>query len=51
VRGEVIFFAENDAQPAPCGVARDAGAVDAAADDKQVAFVVGLAVFHPDLAQ
>ena len=36
VRGEVVLLAEQRAQAAAGGVARDAGAVDAAADDEQV---------------
>ena len=33
---EVIALVEGDAQPAQCGVARDAGAVDPAPHDDQI---------------
>src|SRR5262249_8417296 len=36
VRAEVVLLDEQDAQPPPGRVARDAGAVDAAADDEKI---------------
>ena len=36
MRSEVVLFDQQDLQPAPCGVARDTGAVDPAADDGEV---------------
>ncbi len=34
--GEIVHLAEIDCEPATCGVARDAAAIDAAADDGEV---------------
>ncbi len=36
--GEIALLAQNDAEPAPRGVARDPGTVDAAADHQQIDF-------------
>ena len=36
VRGEIVLLEQDHAQSAPRGVARDAGAVDAAANDGEV---------------
>jgi hypothetical protein len=38
VRGQVVLLDEADAQAASGGVPRDAGTVDAAADDQQVEY-------------
>ena len=35
--GEIVLLAQDDGEAAPGRVARDAGAVDAAADDQEVA--------------
>ncbi len=35
-RGEIVLFDQHDAKAAAGGIARDAGAVDAAADDGEI---------------
>ena len=40
---QVVLLAQHDREPAPGGVARDAGTIDSAADDQQID---GLAVSH-----
>ncbi len=39
MRGEVMLFAQQDAQSASAGITGDAGAVDAATDHQQVDFL------------
>jgi len=34
--GQIVHFAQSNLQAPAAGVARDAGAIDAAADDKQI---------------
>ena len=41
VRCEVVSFREQHLQPTPRGIARDAGAIDAAADNGQIVDCVG----------
>jgi hypothetical protein len=49
VRGEVVFFAQHHAQAAAGGVARDAGAVDPAADYQHIAIDSFHRFTHPPL--